>query len=72
MALSMGLVWHKGDNYILDKTGWFLLHDDMAATNLNFIHDICYQGLFHLQQALEQGSPEGLKVFGDWPLFTQP
>ncbi|MDE0565402.1 MULTISPECIES: methyltransferase [Shewanella] len=67
MALSMGLVWHKGDNYILDKTGWFLLHDDMAATNLNFIHDICYQGLFHLQQALEQGSPEGLKVFGDWP-----
>lgn len=49
MALSMGLVWHKGDNYILDKTGWFLLHDDMAATNLNFIHDICYQGLFHRQ-----------------------
>ncbi|MCH1930685.1 SAM-dependent methyltransferase [Shewanella sp. A25] len=66
MGLSMGLVWQKDAAYVLDKTGYFLLHDDMAAINLNFVQDVCYQGLFSLDKALTEGHPAGLKVFGDW------
>lgn len=66
MGLSMGLVWLNEDAYVLDKTGHFLLHDDMAAINLNFVQDVCYQGLFTLDKALLTGKPAGLSVFGDW------
>ncbi|MGI2202193.1 methyltransferase [Shewanella baltica] len=66
MGLSMGLVWQHESGYILDKTGHFLLHDDMAAINLNFVQDVCYQGLFSLDTALLEGKATGLKVFGDW------
>lgn len=66
MGLSMGLVWLNEDAFVLDKTGHFLLHDDMAAINLNFVQDVCYQGLFTLDKALLTGKPAGLSVFGDW------
>ncbi|MCP3127489.1 methyltransferase [Shewanella sp. KJ2020] len=66
MGLSMGLVWQKDVTYVLDKTGYFLLHDDMAAINLNFVQDVCYQGLFQLDKALADGTAAGLAVFGEW------
>lgn len=66
MGLSMGLVWQKNDKFILDKVGDFLLNDDMALKNLDFTHHVCYQGLFDLDNSIETGKPEGLKVFGDW------
>ncbi len=66
MGLGMGLIWLKDEAYVLDKTGYFLLHDNMAAINLNFVQDVCYQGLFELDKALIEGKPAGLAVFGDW------
>ena len=66
MGLSMGLVWQQQGRFYLDKTGYFLLHDEMAQKNLNFSHDVCYQGLFDLDKAIETGKPEGLKALGDW------
>lgn len=66
MALSMGLIWQDIKGYHLDKIGHFLLHDEMSRVNLNFSHDVCYQGMFELDQALETGQATGLKVFGDW------
>ncbi|MCG9714932.1 SAM-dependent methyltransferase [Shewanella insulae] len=66
MALSMGLVWQDSQGYHLDKIGHFLLHDEMSRVNLNFNHDVCYQGMFELDKALERGEASGLKVFGDW------
>ena len=66
MALSMGLIWQRENHYILDKTGDFLLNDSMTAINLNFVQDICYQGLFELDKSLLQGKPKGLEVFGTW------
>lgn len=71
MGLSMGIFWCKDELYRLDKTGYFLLHDDMASKNLNFIHDVCYQGLFELEASLKQGNAAGLKHLGDWDTFTQ-
>lgn len=66
MGLSMGLLWHKDEHYHVDKIGHFLLHDRMAQINLNFVQDICYQGLYDLDESLKLGKPNGLKVFGDW------
>ncbi|MBN1799488.1 MAG: class I SAM-dependent methyltransferase [Spirochaetales bacterium] len=52
--------------YILGKTGYFLLHDPLTRVNMDFMHDVCYKGGFYTEQALKQGKPAGLKVFGDW------
>ena len=65
-SLSIGTVLAEGDNYTLSKAGWFLLNDNMARVNLNFNHDVNYLGLFHLEESLINGKPEGLKVFGQW------
>jgi hypothetical protein len=46
MGLSMGVFGCKDERYRLDKTGYFLLYDDVAFKNLNFVDDVCYQGLF--------------------------
>lgn len=55
------------DRYTLSKTGWFLLTDSATRVNIDFNHDVNYQGWFHLEQALKEGRPSGLKHFGDWP-----
>lgn len=65
-ALSCKLVWLNNENYALDKVGYFILSDNMIQTNLNFVQDICYQGLFYLIDSIKNSKPEGLKVFGDW------
>ena len=33
---------------------------------MDFTNDVNYLGFFHLQNAIKQGKPEGLKVFGKW------
>ena len=70
-SLSIGTVLVEGDKYTLSKAGWFLLNDDMARANLNFNHDVNYLGLFHLEESLINGKPEGLKVFGQWPTIYE-
>ena len=66
VALSFDLVWLNEDHYILDKTGYFLLADQMIKVNMDFIQDVCYEGLSHLLESIKTGKPEGLKVFGNW------
>lgn len=67
MAASLYLVDYTGkDSYTLMKTGYFMLHDEMTRVNMDFIHDVCYQGLFHLDESIRTESPSGLKVFGQW------
>lgn len=70
-SLSIGTVLVKGDQYQLTKTGWFLLNDRMVRVNMDFNHDVNYEGLFHLQEALSEGRPAGLKHFGDWPTIYE-
>lgn len=70
-SLSIGTVLIKEDNYVLSKTGWFLLNDAMAKANLNFNHDVNYLGLFKLEESLLQAKPAGLKVFGEWPTIYE-
>lgn len=54
------------DRYVLAKTGWFLLHDAMIRADIDFNHDVNYEGWFVLDKALEEGKPAGLRHFGDW------
>lgn len=71
-CLAAGLVLSNDDGvFRLSKTGWFLLHDDMARVNMDFTQDVCYQGLFHLQDSLTATRPEGLKTLGPWPTLYQ-
>ncbi len=69
-ALGMGVVKLvpniQEERYILSKTGWFLLEDDMTRVNMDFVNDICYQGAFKLTESVKNGKPEGLSVFGQW------
>ena len=70
-SLSIGTVLTKDDKYIISKAGWFLLNDPMAKANMDFNHDVNYLGLFHLEEALVEGKPAGLKVFGQWPTIYE-
>lgn len=43
-----------------------LMEDEMTRRNFDFIADVCYLGAEKLGDALEQGKPAGLEVFGNW------
>jgi hypothetical protein len=70
-SLTTGTVLLKDEKFFLSKTGWFLLTDEMASVNMDFNHDVNYAGLFHLEEALLNSKPEGLKVFGNWPTIYE-
>ena len=55
------------DRYTLSKTGWFLLNDPATRVNIDFNHDVNYEGWFKLEESLKNGKPEGLRHFGNWP-----
>ena len=65
-GLSLELVYAKDYKFFITKTGWFILSDDLTKVNMNFTHDVNYLGFFNLQESVEKGKPEGLKVFGEW------
>lgn len=66
-ALGIGLLILKGERYYTTKTTSFILHDTLTQVNMNFVHDVCYQGMYHLEDSIKSGKPQGLKVFGEWP-----
>ena len=70
-SLSIGTVITSDDKYTISKAGWFLLNDPMAKANMDFNHDVNYLGLFYLEEALKEGKPSGLKVFGEWPTIYE-
>lgn len=70
-GLSIGLVMYRDEKYFLTKTGYFILHDELTRVNMDFIHDVCYLGLFSLDKSVQTGKPEGLKVFGTWNTIYQ-
>lgn len=70
-ALGIGLVVENQGKYTLTRTGYFILHDPLTKVNMDFIHDVCYKGLFALDKSIETGKPEGLKEFGNWPTIYE-
>ncbi|GAO42088.1 methyltransferase [Flavihumibacter petaseus] len=69
MEAGLGMeVFTVDDNglYRITTTGYFLLFDDLTIANLNFVDDVCYDGLAFLEESIRNGKPEGLRVFGKW------
>ncbi|MBQ6723043.1 MAG: methyltransferase domain-containing protein [Paludibacteraceae bacterium] len=65
------LIDPETDIYRLGKTGWFLLRDAMIRADIDFNHDVNYEGWFVLDKALEEGRPAGLEHFGNWPTIYE-
>lgn len=70
-CLSAGVVYLHGGRYALDKAGFCVLTDSITQINIDFNHDVCYQGLFKLDESLDAERPIGLKALGDWPTVYQ-
>jgi len=65
-GLSLEVVRVQNDLWLLTKTGYFLQYDALTRVNMDFTHDVNYQGMFHLEESITEGKPAGLKVFGEW------
>ena len=70
-GLSIGLVIKNEQQYTLTKTGYFILHDALTKVNMDFVNDICYKGLFHLEESILTGRAAGMKELGNWPTIYQ-
>lgn len=66
MALSAHIVTWNQPNYVLANLGLSLINDSMTRTNLDFTADVCYVAMMHLTEAIEEGTPAGLKELGNW------
>jgi len=65
-GLSIEVVMLRDNEYVLTKTGFFLISDELTKVNMDFTHDVNYLGFYKLQESIKNGKPEGLKVFGEW------
>lgn len=70
-SLSIGTVLYENGRFTASKAGWFLQNDPLVAVDMDFNHDVNYKGLFYLEEALREGKPAGLKVFGSWPTIYE-
>ena len=71
LCIGIVLIDKDSDRFTLSKTGFFLLTDPAIRVNIDFNHDVNYEGWFHLEEALKEGRPAGLKHFGDWPTIYE-
>ena len=71
LGIGILLVDVNTNKYTLSKTGWFLLNDPATRVNIDFNHDVNYEGWFKLEESLKNGKPEGLKHFGSWPTIYE-
>jgi len=70
-GLGSGLVLLNNKKFTLGKTGHFILNDPLTITNMDFVQDVNYKGLFYLDESIETGKPAGLKEFGNWPTIYE-
>lgn len=66
IAVEMEIVFLENGVYRPSKLGLYLLEDESVRRNMDFMHDVCYQGAFFMEESFRTGRPEGLKVFGEW------
>ncbi|MFG6446720.1 SAM-dependent methyltransferase [Roseateles sp. BYS180W] len=70
-CLSAGVVYLREGRWVLDKMGYCVLTDRITQVNFNFVHDVCYQGLFDLGRSLDAQQPLGLPHLGAWETIYQ-
>ncbi|MCF6330684.1 MAG: SAM-dependent methyltransferase [Sulfurimonas sp.] len=57
---SMSALDLRDEKYYITTIGYFLQTDEMTRVNMDFNHDVNYQGLFFLDEALKEQRPAGL------------
>ncbi len=70
-AIASELAYLVDERFKLTKVGYYVLTDKMTRVNMDFTHDVCYEGIFRLERALDEGKPAGLEVFGNWTTIYQ-
>jgi len=65
-GLSLEMVYLKNNEFILTKTGYFVLRDEITNINMDFTQDVNYLAINHLEKSIVSGKPEGLKELGNW------
>lgn len=60
-GLGIGVLILRDGRYVQTRLGHFLLNDPMTRANMDFVHDVNYRGVYHLQEALRSGKPAGLR-----------
>jgi len=70
-GLGIGLFCLNEGRYTITKLGYFMLRDPMTRINMDVVHDVFYRGFFHLDEAVREGRPAGLKSLGDWPTLYE-
>ncbi|MBL0741280.1 methyltransferase [Chryseolinea lacunae] len=70
-GLGIGLLVLSEGKYKITKTTYFILHDELTKVNMDFTHDVCYNGMYFLEESIKNQKPEGLKVFGQWPTIYE-
>ncbi|MGN6566772.1 MAG: methyltransferase [Flavipsychrobacter sp.] len=68
-GLGIGLLYKADDRFLLAKTGEIFINNETTRINTDFMRDVCIKGTDKLKDSLQSGKPEGLKVFGDWPML---
>lgn len=66
LSIGTSMLADDREHFLLTKTGWCLLTDELVRVNMDFNHDVNYQGWFRLEESLNEGRPAGLEYFGDW------
>jgi len=70
-ALGIGLLTRNNGLYKITKTTYFILNDELTRVNMDFTHEVCYKGMYFLEESIRNQKPEGLKVFGEWPTIYE-
>jgi hypothetical protein len=65
-AVDISLIDRRDGRFMLAKTGYFVLNDDMTRVNMDFTRDVCYQALGSLDASIRDGKPRGLAALGEW------
>ena len=70
-GLGIGLLIINDEKYSITKTGYYILQDEMTKVNMDFVQDICYNGMFDLTKSIEIGKPTVLKTLGSGPTIYE-
>ncbi len=65
-GLGSGLLVLDKEKFSLSKAGYFIQNDAMTRVNMDFVQDVCYRGMYNLEDSIQKEKPEGLKIFGSW------
>ncbi len=63
---SLQMVSRVGDRFQITGVGVAFLRDSQLQKSAEFVHHVCHQGAFHMEEALRTGRPAGLRVHGEW------